>query len=70
VYNEVKSAVSFCCQVTAWFPDMLCNFYLVKNHKFAKNSLTTKGAEKLSKDLESLEFFKDIYPHLKTIKFD
>jgi hypothetical protein len=32
--------------VAAWFPDMFCNFYLVKNHKIAKNSTTTKAKEK------------------------
>jgi hypothetical protein len=36
--------------------DMFCNFYLVKNHKIAKNSTTTKAREKISTDLESLEF--------------
>jgi hypothetical protein len=35
--NEGKTAASFCHQVTALVPDMLCNFYLVKNHKIAKN---------------------------------
>jgi len=34
-----------------------CNFYLVKNHKIAKNSTTTKARENISADLESLEFF-------------
>jgi hypothetical protein len=32
-YNQAKSAARFCCQVAAWFPDMLCNFYLVENTK-------------------------------------
>jgi len=36
----------------------LCNFYLVKNHKIAQNSTTTKAREKTSTDLESLEFYK------------
>jgi hypothetical protein len=36
-YNkEGKSAASFCCKGAAWFPDMFCNFYLVKNHKILK----------------------------------
>jgi len=35
---------------------MFCNFYLVKNHKIAKNSTTTKAREKNSTDMESLEF--------------
>jgi hypothetical protein len=42
--------------VAAWFPDMFCNFYLVKNHKIVKNSTITKAREKISTDLESLEF--------------
>jgi hypothetical protein len=43
-----ESAASFCHHVAAWFPDMFCNFYLVKNHKIAKNSTTTKAREKIS----------------------
>jgi len=38
VSNKRESAASFCCQVAEWFPDMFCNFYLVKIHKSAKNS--------------------------------
>ncbi len=55
-FNEGKSAASFRRQVAAWFPDIFCNFYLVKNHKIAKNSTTTKVREKISTDVESLEF--------------
>jgi hypothetical protein len=33
-------------QVTAWVSDMFCNFDLVKNHKIAHNSTTTKANEK------------------------
>jgi hypothetical protein len=55
INNEGKSAASFCHQVAAWFPDTFCNFYLVKNHKIAKNSATIKAKEKISTDLESLE---------------
>jgi hypothetical protein len=43
--------------VAAWLSDMFCNFYLVKNHKFANNSETTEAREKISTYLESLEFF-------------
>jgi hypothetical protein len=43
---------------------MLHNFYFVKNHKFAKNSSTTKAREKVSTDLESPEFKKSL--ELKT----
>jgi hypothetical protein len=41
-----------------WFPDMFCNFYLVKNNKIAKISTTTplKLDKKLRTDLESIEF--------------
>jgi hypothetical protein len=44
--------------VAAWFPDMFCNFYLVKNYKISKNSTTTKARKKYCTDLESLEFLK------------
>ncbi len=53
ISNEGKSAASFCCQVAAWFPGMFWHFYLVKNHKIAKNSTTTKAREKIITDLES-----------------
>jgi hypothetical protein len=53
--NEEKSGASFCRQVTALFPDMFCNFYLAKNHKFSKNSTTTNAREKKGMDLECLE---------------
>jgi hypothetical protein len=46
VNNEGKLAASFCHQVAVWFPDNLCNFYPVKNHKIAENSTTTKNREK------------------------
>jgi hypothetical protein len=55
-FNEEKSAASFCRQVAAWVPDMLCNFYIVKIHILTKNSTTTKAREKISKDLKSLKF--------------
>ncbi len=41
--NEGKSAVGFCCQVAAWFPDMFCNFNLVKYYIIAKHTTTTKA---------------------------
>jgi hypothetical protein len=44
------------CRVAAWFPDMCCNFYLMKNHKIVKTSMATKAREKISTDIESLEF--------------
>jgi hypothetical protein len=46
--NEVKSAASFCCQVAAWFSNMFCNFYLMKNYKIAKNSTSTKARKKIT----------------------
>ncbi len=49
-FNEGKSAASVCRQVAALFTDMLRNFYLVKNRKIAKNSITTKTGEKVSTD--------------------
>jgi hypothetical protein len=48
----------FCHQVAASLTDMFCNFHLVKNPKTAKNATTTKATEKISTDLESLEFYK------------
>ncbi len=60
-FNEGESAVSFCWQVAALFPDMFCNFYLVKSHKIAKNSTATKAREKKNKHrfgiLRILEYF-------------
>jgi hypothetical protein len=64
--NEGKSAASFCHQVAAWFTDMFCNFYSVKNHKIAKNSTTTKAKAKISTDLVSLEFYKKL-PHISNV---
>jgi hypothetical protein len=37
--------------IAAWFPDMFCYFYLVKNSKIAKNSTATKAREKISTDI-------------------
>ncbi len=53
---EGKSSASFCCQFSAQVPDTFCNFYLVKNHKIGKNSTTTKAREKISTDLNPLNF--------------
>jgi hypothetical protein len=44
--------------VAAFFPEMFCKFYLVKNHKIANNSATTEAREKISNYLEFLEFFQ------------
>jgi len=51
-----ESAAGFCRQVAALFPDMFCDFYLVKNHKIDNNSITTKAIGKISTYVESLEF--------------
>ncbi len=41
-----ESAPSFCHQLVVLFPDMSCNFCLVKIHKIANNSATTQAREK------------------------
>ncbi len=57
MFSEGKSATIFCHQVAAWVPDMFCIIYLVKSHKIANTSATTEAREKISTDLESVEFF-------------
>jgi hypothetical protein len=48
-----------CGQVAAYVSDMFCNYYFMKNYKIANNSTTTtKGREKISTYLESIEFYK------------
>jgi hypothetical protein len=42
--------------VDRWQHGSQTNFNLVKNQKNVKNSTTTKGREKVSTDLESLQF--------------
>jgi hypothetical protein len=37
---------------------MFCNFYLGKNHKIANSPAATETREKISTDLESVEFQK------------
>jgi hypothetical protein len=66
--NEGNSAASFCSQVAVLVPDMFFIFYLVKNHKIAKDSTITNAREKISTDLESLEFLKKKLGMLKKIK--
>ncbi len=52
---------------------MFCNFYLVKNHKIAKNSTTTEAKEEIGTDLKNLWNFRKILMqvqlNLKIIKF-
>jgi hypothetical protein len=43
-------------QEAACVPAMFCNFYLVKNPQIADCSTTIEAREKISVDLESLEF--------------
>jgi hypothetical protein len=57
MFNEGKSAASFCLQVAAWVSYMICNNYFVKYHKIAYYSTTTNAREKISTNLESLEFY-------------
>jgi hypothetical protein len=49
--------------VAALVTDMFCNFYLVNNHKIAKNLTTTKAREKISAVYEYLDFeeFTNVY---------
>ncbi len=56
--NQDKSAASFCPQAAIWVLNMFCKFYTLKNHKIVKNATTTEAMEKISADLESLEFKK------------
>jgi hypothetical protein len=42
--------------VAARVTDLFCKLYLVKNHKIANNATIAKAREKVSTDLESLEF--------------
>jgi hypothetical protein len=44
--------------VAAWFPDMFNNSYSVKIHKIVNYLATTEGKEKISTDIETLEFYK------------
>jgi hypothetical protein len=39
--------------VTAWFPDLFCNFNLVKRHASDNNSTTTEAREKIAQILNS-----------------
>ncbi len=45
-YNERKSTASFCHQVAAWYPDIFCNFYLLKNHNIEKTKQPLKPEKK------------------------
>jgi len=46
-YHEGNSVASYCHKLAAALvPDMFCNFYLMKSHKIANNSATTKAREK------------------------
>jgi hypothetical protein len=43
--NKGKSAASLCRMVVMRFPDMLCEFYFVKNCKIINNPATTEVKE-------------------------
>ncbi len=66
--HKDKSAASFCHRVAARVSDMFCNFYFVKNHKIANNSITNKARLNISTYLESLEFQKCIEVYLTKFK--
>jgi hypothetical protein len=55
---------------TRWqlVPSYVCNFYFGKTQKIAKNFTTTKAREKISTDLESLEFKKNFDACLTNFK--
>jgi hypothetical protein len=42
--------------MAAWVTDMFFNYYLLKNQKMFKNSNTAEAEQKLSADLDSLQF--------------
>jgi hypothetical protein len=60
IWKLRKSAASFCHQVAARVPDMSLQWLTIKKCKFANNSKTAKAIDKISEDLESLEFPKKI----------
>ncbi len=49
-YGQIKF------HMAALVPDMLCNFYLLKNCKLGNNSVATEAREKISTHLESNNF--------------
>ncbi len=51
VRNKLESCLSL-------VPDMFRNFYLEISHKIISSSATTDAGEKISSDLESLEFYQ------------
>ncbi len=50
--------------MSARVADIFLNFYFVKSHKIVNNLATTKGREKISTDLESLELLNFFDVHL------
>jgi len=57
--------------MTALFSNRFCNFYLVKNHKIANNSRTTKATVTICMYMESLDFrniLMYVLVNLETIK--
>jgi hypothetical protein len=65
--NQGELAAKFCHQLAALFPDMFCNFFLVKNHKITKKLqqlLTRKNKHRFP----ILRIFMYVRLDLKTIK--
>ncbi len=44
--------------MAALFPDKVCNFYVMKNHKDANNSITSEAEQRVGTDFEPLELQK------------
>jgi hypothetical protein len=55
-----KFSIHWKYQVAAWVPDMLSNFYLVKNNKTAHNSATTENKHRFGM-LKVLEIFWTVF---------
>ncbi len=54
--NEEESAVSFCHQLAALFPDVFYNFYLVNKHKIAKTQQPLRLEKKYAQIWNPLNF--------------
>jgi hypothetical protein len=56
VFNEDKSAASFCLPGGSIGPSNVLQIFKVKNHKISIDSETDKASKIISTDLDSLEF--------------
>jgi hypothetical protein len=54
--NSDKPVAIFCQQLAAWVQNIICNFYLLKNHLSALNSMNVEDGEKNKTDRESFAF--------------